>query len=522
MTSWDVVIVGGGSAGCVLAARLSEDPARSVLLLEAGASSAGLYSRIPAAFSRLFHSRHDWALATEPEPHLDHRHLYWPRGRVLGGCSAMNAMLWVRGQQADYDGWAGMGATGWGWHDVLPHFRRAEDHTAVTGDHVGLGGPVRIGSLRQVQPLTAACLEAARQTNLAPLDDLNTPDPEGFGLLHVTQRRGERESAATAYLRPARGRPNLTVRTGATVLRVSFEGQRATGVVVASGPSEEFIAAGEVILSAGAIHSPQLLMLSGVGPAGHLQQFGIEVVADLPGVGRNLQDHLAVGIGVEAARPVSLASADRPWHLMQWLLTRSGPLTSTVAEAAGFFRSSPAAATPDMELIFAPTYFFHHGFENPKGHGFTLATVLLRPESRGTITLQSADPTVQPLIHANYLSGASDLPRLLAGLHLARRVAAAPALAPWRGEEKLPGPGARDDDALAAHIRANAQTLYHPVGTCRMGADEDAVVDPALRVRGVTGLRVVDASVMPAIISGHTNAPTIMIAERASALMGGA
>lgn len=520
MPAPDVVIVGGGSAGCVLASRLSEDPRRRVLLLEAGGASAGLWSRIPAAFHRLFHSRHDWALATEPEAGLDHRHLYWPRGRVLGGSSAMNAMLWVRGQRADYDGWAAAGCPGWSWHEVLPFFRRAEDHLAVAGPHVGRGGPMRVDALQQPHRLTQACLAAAREAGLAPLDDLNTPEaPEGFGLLHVTQRGGVRESARTAYLRPARHRPNLEVRTGAVVRRLLMDGPRVRGVAMQAGRSALEIEAGEVILSAGAVHSPQLLMLSGLGPAGHLREFGIPVVADLPGVGGNLQDHLAAGVAVACTRPVSLAAAERPWRLLQWLLTHRGPLTSTVAEAAGFVRSTPGETTPDLELLFAPAWFVDHGFANPPGHGFTLAAILLRPESRGRIALQGADPALQPLIFANYLSAPADLERLVTGLERAREVAGQPALAAWHGGEFLPGSGVTTRAGLAAHIRATAQTLYHPVGTCRMGTGAEAVVGPDLRVHGVGGLRVADASVMPAIISGHTNAPVIMIAERAAALV---
>lgn len=519
MSTWDVVIVGAGSAGCVLAARLSEDPRRRVLLLEAGGQSAGLHGRVPAAFPRLFRSQHDWALETEPEPGMDHRHLYWPSGKMLGGSSGMNAMLWVRGQRQDYDGWRDAGNTGWGWSDVLPVFRKIEDHIGVTGDHVGTGGPMPVAPPRHVNPMTRACLAAAAESGIPPLDDLNTPTPDGFGLLHVTQRNGERASTANTYLHSARQRPNLTVRTGVRLRQVVIEGRRVTGVRVETPTGEETIAAGEVVLSAGAVHSPQLLMLSGVGPAHHLEQFGIRVQHDLPGVGHNLQDHLAVGIGHECTRRVSLSGAETPWRLGQWLLTRRGPLTSTIAEAAGFIRSAPEVPTPDLELVFAPTFFLDHGFQNPPGHGFTIAVVLLRPRSTGRVSLRSDNPHVPPAIQARYLSDHDDLDRLLTGLEACRRVAAAPALAPWRGPERIPGPSVTSREGLTAHIRATGQTLYHPVGTCAMGTGPNAVVGPDLRVHGIEGLRVVDASVMPRIISGHTNAATIMIAERAAAMV---
>jgi choline dehydrogenase len=516
----DVVIVGAGSAGCVLAARLSEDSTSRVLLLEAGGTDDRREMRIPAAFSRLFRSAYDWADETEPQPALAGRPLYWPRGKCLGGSSSINAMIYVRGHPRDYDGWAAAGNAGWAWADVLPYFRRAEDQARGASELHGAGGPLRVEDLRTVNPLSRAFVEAAVARGLARNADFNGPEQDGAGVFQVTQRRGRRWSCADAYLRPALGRPNLRVATGAHATRVVLEGGRAVAVrYLRDGLEHEARAAREVIVTAGAVGSPHLLLLSGIGPADHLRALGVPVALDLPGVGENLHDHLAVGVAYECREPVSLASAASPANLARWLLARRGPLTSCVAEAGAFVCTRPALPAPDLQIHFGAAYFIEHGLANPPGHGFTFGPTLLRPASRGRVRLRARDPLAAAAIDPGYLADPADLAALVAGIRLSRRIATARPFDRYRGREVSPGPDAVGDLALAEHVRQRAQTLYHPVGTCRMGSDRLAVVDARLRVRGVDGLRVVDASVMPAIVGGNTNAPTIMLAERAADLL---
>jgi len=516
----DYVIVGAGSAGCVLAARLSEDPAARVLLLEAGGPDDRREMRIPAAFSKLFRTAYDWAFETEPQPRLDRRALYWPRGRCLGGSSSINAMIYVRGHRVDYDGWAAAGNTGWAWADVLPYFLRAEDQTRGASDFHATGGPLRVEDQRDPRLLSRAFVDAAVEAGLPRNDDFNGPGQDGAGLFQVTQKRGRRWSAADAYLRPALGRKNLTVVTNAHATRVLIENGRAAGVAYARDGREDAARAGrEVVLAAGAIGSPHLLLLSGVGPPPHLRSVGVPVVLDLAGVGENLQDHLAAAVAWECREPVSLASAESLASLARWLFWRRGPLTSCVAEAAAFVRTRAGLAAPDVQIHFGAAYFVDHGFANPPGHGFTLGPTLLRPRSRGSVRLRSRDPLAPPAIDPAYLADDADLATLVEGLRVSRRIAAARAFDRYRGAEVLPGAAATSDAALAAHVRQRAQTLYHPAGTCRMGADRLAVVDAHLRVRGLEALRVADASVMPAIVGGNTNAPVIMIAERAADLI---
>lgn len=522
---YDFIIVGAGSAGCVLAARLSESPHNRVLLLEAGAADTKQEIRIPAAFSKLFHSELDWDYLTEPEPQTGNRPRYWPRGKVLGGCSSINAMMYVRGHPRDYDRWRQFGNAGWSFSDVLPYFKKSEGFIAAAGDPAlhGAEGPLTVASQRSPNPLTRAFISAGEHLGLARLDDINGATQDGIAFTHVTQRSGRRCSAADAFLKPAMKRPNLRVETRCLVHKIAFDGKRAVAVAYEQhGKTAVAEAAREIILCAGAIGSPQILMLSGIGPGAALSQLGIPLVADLPGVGQNLQDHLASGVTFECRQPVTLAAAETLTNLARYLIFRRGPLTSNVGEGLAFIRTRDGLEAPDIELIFAPAFFMEHGAANPQGHGFTIGVILLRPESSGSLTLKSREPGAHPAIRPNYLAAQNDIAALVAGLRFTRQLAAAPSFDPYRGNEVWPGVSKQSDEELTDYIRAKAETLYHPVGTCKMGSDAMAVVDDRLRVCGVAGLRVADASIMPAIIGGHINAPAIMIGERAADLIGAA
>ncbi len=498
---YDYIIVGAGSAGCVLANRLSADDAARVLLIEAGGPDSAREIHVPISFSKLFKTVVDWAFYTEEQPRLNKRKLYWPRGKVLGGSSSINAMIYIRGNRRDYDRWAQMGATGWDWNGVERFFEQS-----LTDQNVA--------DLCSVNPISEAFVEAATQAGYARNHDFNGAIQEGFGFYRVTQLNGRRHSAADAFLRPAIMRKNLAVLTGALATGIVMEGAHARGVrYVRNGKAEVARAEREVILAGGAVNSPQLLLLSGIGGADQLKRFGIEVVVDLPGVGENLQDHPVVSICYRSKLPVSLANAPRITNLARYLVRQRGPLTSNVAEAGGFVHTRAGLDRPDLQFHFAPGFFLEHGFRTVEGHGFTFGPTLVRPESRGWIRLRSADATDQPLIQPNYLDREEDLQVLVDGVKMAREIARGRALDPYRGEEIFPG----ECGDLAEYVRAMLETLYHPVGTCKMGTDPMAVVDPQLRVRGVAGLRVVDASVMPEVVSGNTNAPTMMIAERAAA-----
>jgi choline dehydrogenase len=522
-SEYDYVIVGAGSAGCVLANRLTADGRHSVLLLEAGPKDSNIWIHVPLGYGRLFKEKSvNWMYQTEPEPQLHGRQVFQPRGKVLGGSSSINGLLYVRGQHEDYDRWRQRGNAGWGYQDVLPYFKKAEDQQRGGDAYHGAGGPLPVSDWRHQDPLSEAFVLAAAEAGIPTNPDFNGATQEGAGFFQTTTRRGRRASTAFAYLRPARQRGNLHVETDALAQRIVFEGRRAKAVEYRQGGRLRTARARrEVLVSSGAYNSPQLLQLSGVGPAELLKQHGIAVVLDAPGVGNDLQDHMQVRLVTRCAQRVTLNDVvshpvRRVMAGLRYAALRKGPLTIAAGTSGAFFKTDPRLATPDIQIHFLPFSTDKMGEKLHPFSAFTASVCQLRPESRGSLKIRSADPTAPPEIRINYLATETDRRAFIDGIRILRRVLAAPALKAYCVDEVYPGAKVVSDEDLLEFCRKTGSTVYHPTSTCRMGNDALAVVDQRLRVRGIDGLRVVDASIMPDLMSGNTNAPTIMIAEKAS------
>jgi choline dehydrogenase len=519
--SYDHIVVGAGSAGCVLAGRLSEDPAVRVLLLEAGPRDTSPWIHLPIGYGKTMWSPTlNWRYSTEPQPHMNGRQVYWPRGKTLGGSSAINGLIYIRGQRQDYDGWAALGNAGWDWDSVLPYFIRSEGNQRGASSFHGGDGPLKVSDIGARNPLIDAFIAGAGELGVPRTDDFNGALQEGAGYYQLTTHQGLRCSTATAYLRPARQRPNLRIETGAFASRLLTDGRRATGVEWRQGGVlRRARSRGDVLLAAGALQSPQLLQLSGIGPADLLQRHGIPVLQHLPGVGENLQDHLQIRLTLEATGPTTNDQLRSLWGQarvgLQWLLHRTGPVAVGINQGGCFLRALPGADRPDIQFHVATLSADMAGGKVHPFSGFTMSTCQLRPEARGHVRIRSTDPFEPPAMQPNYLSTELDCRTTVAGVKAARAIAASAALRPFIRREVKPGPDVLGDDALLEFCRNQGATIFHPSGTCKMGTDAMAVLDERLRVRGVDGLRVVDCSAMPTLVSGNTNGPVVMMAEKA-------
>tara|TARA_B100001123_G_scaffold306181_1_gene342067 strand:+ start:1204 stop:2814 length:1611 start_codon:yes stop_codon:yes gene_type:complete len=522
---YDYVVVGAGAAGCVVANRLSEDRRCSVLLLEAGGPDRNPLIHIPVGFTKLTSPGVNWGFSTVPQPQMNDRQMWYPQGRTLGGSTSINAMIYIRGHRSDYESWRVLGNEGWGYDGVLPYFRISENNTRLNNQYHGVGGELNVTQQIQHNPLTRAFVLAAQEIGIDFNPDVNGATQDGVTFYDVTQRDAKRESSATAFLRPIQERSNLTVITKARATRILVKNGKAVGLEYRRRRNTHVVHAdNEIVLSSGAVNSPRLLMLSGIGPAGHLSSVGVDVVHDLPGVGQNFQDHMDVYLTAETA-PISYNREDRPdralRHMIQYLLYKTGPMTACVAEAGAFVRSSDAVNSPDIQIHCLPAYVIDHGRQRRKGHGITINTCNLRPRSVGSVKLRSANPEEAPLIDPNFCGDSSgyDWEISMAGFHWGRKLLQTEAFAPYIRYEHMPGVSVTSDEAIRDYIKKWSKTDYHPVGSCSMGVGEDAVVDTELRVRGLENLRVIDASIMPKLISGNTQAPSIMVGEKGAAIM---
>lgn len=520
MTAFDYIVIGAGSAGAVVAARLSEDSAVRVLLVEAGGSGRHLNVQIPAAFPKQFKTQHDWEFYTEPEPHLNERTIYHPRGKMLGGCSGQNAMIYIRGNRSDYDSWAKNGAAGWSYDEVLPLFKRSERNSRGPSDYHGASGPMFVEDPRSPNELSQRIVEAMVASGISHSDDFNGPEQLGAGLYQVTQKRGQRWTTSDGYLRPARSRPNLTVLTGTRALRLKIDQGRVTGVdVERAGKRGSARAEREVVLSAGAFNTPQLLMLSGIGPSDHLAERGIPVVVDNPNVGAHLMDHPMYMVNFETTAKGTLIGAESPRQLADYLTRRRGLLTSNIGEAGAFFHTRSGDDAPYMQFIGAPGYFWNHGFESHPKPALAIGCSMVGAASTGQVRLRSSDPKERAAVTFHYFAEPEDMQAMVTAIERAREVAAAGPLRDVVGTELHPGERARTRVELEAEIRRNVEHTYHPSCTARIGTETDGVVDARLRVHGVAGLRIADASVFPRIPHGNTHAPALMVGEKAADLL---